>query len=76
MKSEINTINSLQDCLNPIYFDTIIKCTKQIAQYNAKTDSFNSPSLILKLGQPLKQCCDIAESMLLKESDGLVPDKN
>lgn len=71
MRSLIPEIHSLQECLTSKYFDTLIKSAKQIAQYNEKTNSFGSPSVILKLGQSLKQCCDIGELILLKESDGL-----
>lgn len=42
----------------------------QIANYNKLTDSFASPSIILKLGYLIKQCCDIAEFIILKEQDG------
>jgi len=72
VRGEVSEINSLLDCLSPKYFDVLVKCTKQIAQYNEKTDKFGSPSIILKLGQSLKQCCDIAEFIMLKESDGVL----
>lgn len=71
VRSLIPEIHSLQECLTPKYFDILIKSAKQVAQYNDKTDSFGSPSVVLKIGQSLKQCCEIAEFILLKESDGL-----
>jgi len=71
VRSLILEIHSFQECLTPKYFDILIKSAKQVAQYNEKTDSFGSPSAILKIGQPLKQCCEITEFILLKKSDGL-----
>lgn len=68
MRSENSTIFTLRHCLTPQHFDVTIKCSKKVARYNEKTDSFGSPSVILKLGQMLKQCCDLAEFLILKES--------
>lgn len=76
MRFEINTIHSLQDCLSLKYFEAIVKCTKKLAPYNPKKDNYGFQSIILKLKQSLKQCCDIAEFILLKESDSLLVNKN
>lgn len=70
MKSENKAICCLEDCLTPKYFDSTVKCSMQIANYNKLTDSFASPSVILKLGHLIKQCCDIAEFIILKDQDG------
>lgn len=50
MKIEQPDINTLQDCLVPKYFDTIVKCTKIVAGYDTTKDKFGSPSVILKMG--------------------------
>lgn len=71
MRNEDSNIKSLLDCLTPKYFDKIIKCTKIVAGYNADNDKFGSPSIVLKMGSALKQCCDIAEFNILKESKHL-----
>lgn len=49
-----------------------MKCSQQVAKYNKLTNSFASPSVILKLGQLLKQCCEIAEFIILKKGDGII----
>lgn len=59
---------TLQDCLKPKYFDAIIKSTKIVSGYDSETDTYKAPSLVLKIGTSVKQCCDIAEYLLLKES--------
>lgn len=74
MRSENGSISTLKDCLFPHHFDLVIKCSKKVARYDEKNDSFGSPSVILKLGQMLKQCCDLAEFLSLKQSDSLSPD--
>ncbi|KAL5238144.1 hypothetical protein ACI65C_005554 [Semiaphis heraclei] len=71
MRNEDPNIKSLLDCLTPKYFDKIIKCTKIVAGYDADNDKFGSPSIVLKMGSALKQCCDIAEFNILKESKHL-----
>lgn len=71
MRTEIGKNLSLLECLTPKSFDLVIKYSKQITNYNENKDSFGSPSLILKLGYILKECCDITEFIMLKESDGL-----
>jgi len=76
MRQNCDTLLTLQDCLTPNLFDNIIKSTKQIAGYDSKTDSFGAPSLVLKIGTSLKQCCDIAEYMILKKSPLLRPVKD
>lgn len=68
MQEEVGKALTLQECLVPQMFDSIINCTKNIAGFNVETDQFDSPSLILKIGTSLKQCCDIAEYMLLKKT--------
>lgn len=71
MKTEDPSINTFQDCLMPKYFDLIVKSTKIVAGYNNLKDTFGAPSIVLKIGNMLKQCCDIAEFNLLKKSDHL-----
>lgn len=59
---------TVQDCLDPEFFDDIINSTKIIAGYDLQKDQFEAPSLVFKIGTSLKQCCDIAEYLLLKSS--------
>lgn len=75
MKQEEPSIETLQDCLAPKYFDAIIKCTKIVASYDSSKDSFGAPSIVLKMGHMLKQCCDITEFNILKQCNNLVPDE-
>lgn len=51
-----------------MYYDVMVKCSKTISRCNHNTDSLAS-SLFKKLGVTLKQCCEIAEFILLKEND-------
>lgn len=73
MRSENSSISTLKDCLFPEHFDAVIKCSKKVARYNEKTDRFGSPSVVLKLGQMLKQCCELAEFQFLKLSGKFSP---
>lgn len=51
------------------HFNIIIKCSKDVAGYDKKTDTFKSLSVILKLGQMIKQCCDLDKFYILKEDN-------
>lgn len=39
-----------------------------MAGYDSESVSYKSPSVILKIGQSIKQCCEIAEFLILKKS--------
>jgi len=73
MRQNCDKLLTLQDCLTPNLFDSIIKSIKQIAGYDSKTDLFKASSLVLKIGTSLKQCCDICEYVVLKKSSLLRP---
>lgn len=53
MQIEEPSIKALQDCLVPKYFDIVVKSTKALAGYNALSDKFEIPSLVLKIGNSL-----------------------
>jgi len=72
VKLKEHSVHNLYDCLNPKYFDSVVKFTKEVAGYDASNDKFGSPSVILKMGSALKQCCDIAEFQILTGSINLV----
>jgi len=53
----------------------IVKCTKAIAGYDISKDLYGAPSVVLKIGNMLKQCCDIVEFTLLKHCNNLTLDE-
>ncbi|XP_060081302.1 uncharacterized protein LOC132560654 [Ylistrum balloti] len=62
-------IFSLEDCLNPLNFYTIVSCVKSLAGFNEDTHFYTTPSLTLKVGYSL-QCCDkILESNGITEKN-------
>jgi len=67
MRKSVKTCQSLIDCLKPELLNNIIISTKSISGYDATNDTFMSPSLVLKICTTLKQCCEIAEYLLLKK---------
>lgn len=72
IKAEDPSINNLQDCLNPKYFNTIIKCTKIVTGNDVSKDKYNSPPVILKMGSSDIECCDIAKFQMLTNCENLV----
>lgn len=75
IKSENPLIKSLQESLVPKHFDLIVKSTKIVAGYEISKDLYGAPSVILKIGNMLNQCCDIAEFTLLKHGNNLTLDE-
>ncbi|KAL5238907.1 hypothetical protein ACI65C_006317 [Semiaphis heraclei] len=75
MQLEYPSIKTLQECLLPKHFDLIVKCTKTVAGYDISKDLYGAPSVVLKIGNMLKQCCDIAEFTLLKHCNNLALDE-
>ncbi|XP_072396297.1 uncharacterized protein [Diabrotica undecimpunctata] len=65
IKKKIN-VKNLLGALDPINFDTIVKCTKIIAKYDTDNESYGAPSLAANMGTQLKECIDVAYSIELK----------
>ncbi|XP_060879529.1 uncharacterized protein LOC132951685 [Metopolophium dirhodum] len=75
MQLEYPSIKTLQECVVPKHFDLIVKCTKTVAGYDISKDLYGAPSVVLTIGNMLKQCCDIAEFTLLKHCNNLKLDE-
>ncbi|KAL1448310.1 hypothetical protein WDU94_013928 [Cyamophila willieti] len=57
--SQDERIKSLKDAISPIHFMEIVKAVKVLGGYQALKNTFQKPSLPMKLGQALKKCADI-----------------
>ncbi|XP_060084134.1 uncharacterized protein LOC132563388 [Ylistrum balloti] len=62
-------IFSLEDCLNPLNFYTIVSCVKSLAGFNEDTYFYTTPSLALKVGYSLQRCAKILESNDITEKN-------
>lgn len=67
-KKEIQIIN-LFEALQPKYFDLIVEATKIISKYNSLTETYESPTLAMNMATSLKQCCDIAITLVIKRKE-------
>ena len=67
--------NTLTDYLDPINFDVIVECAKELGEYTAKSvdgeyiPSFKKPSLPLKLGYALHNILMIMKGIGLRQKD-------
>ncbi|XP_050503549.1 uncharacterized protein LOC126882618 [Diabrotica virgifera virgifera] len=59
-------VKSLQEVLDPIYFDIIVESTKQISKFDPRSETYGAPSLASNMGTLLKECLDVAYNMQLK----------
>jgi hypothetical protein len=58
-RSMDKTITWLSDCLHPVKFETALAAVRQTCGFCPDTNTYNIPSLALKLGHSLKKCCAI-----------------
>ncbi|KAF5272966.1 hypothetical protein FQR65_LT17267 [Abscondita terminalis] len=61
------TIKNLFEALHPKYYDTFVEVTKVVAKYDNVKDVYISPTFAMNIATSLKQCCDIAIQMIIKE---------
>nr|CAI5858713.1 unnamed protein product [Callosobruchus analis] len=65
------SIHNLFDALRPIYYDKLVEATRAVADYNETNDTFKSPTFAMNICTSLKQCCDIALHMVIKNESSL-----
>ncbi|KAI4455647.1 hypothetical protein MML48_9g00004125 [Holotrichia oblita] len=66
-QNQDGNIKQLIDILNPCCFKMIIDGVNEIAQFNHKTERYESPTLAVNFGTLLKKCCDLAFVELLQK---------
>lgn len=64
-KIEPSTSN-LFEALKPKFYDTFVEATKIVANYDVIEERFKSPTFAMNIATSLKQCCDIAIHMIVK----------
>jgi hypothetical protein len=64
-----STVTQLADCIKPSKFESVVEAVKITAGYDEDAQSYEVPSLALKLGYSLSMCAGIMESKGLKEND-------
>lgn len=58
---------TLCDAINPVMFDTVIECAKNIGGYDPNTKSYRAPSLSAHIGTSLKQVSNLLMLLLIKK---------
>ncbi|KAG5876807.1 hypothetical protein JTB14_014137 [Gonioctena quinquepunctata] len=66
---ENHEIKQLVDILHPYHFQLIIAGVSKMAQYNSKTETYESPTLAINFGTLIKKCCDLAYVDFLQKDD-------
>ncbi|KAL3867347.1 hypothetical protein ACJMK2_044556 [Sinanodonta woodiana] len=68
-------LRTLEECFESSEFESVTKSVKIMAEYNEKTNTYNKPSVALKLGYSLKKCAQIIRSEGLKEKNQIKVEK-
>ena len=68
-RNECDQITDLESCINPTRFSVMITSVKKLCGYESFGNSFQTPSLALKIGQNLKACADILRNKALMSDD-------
>nr|CAI5858509.1 unnamed protein product [Callosobruchus analis] len=58
---------SLIKLLEPSNFDLLVRCTKTISKYDPINETYGAPSLAANMGTLLKDCIDVAQSILIQK---------
>ena len=74
-RNECDQITDLESCINPTRFSVMITSVKKLCGYESFGNSFQTPSLALRIGQNLKACADILRNKALLMSDDECLDK-
>ncbi|XP_069033055.1 uncharacterized protein [Embiotoca jacksoni] len=61
------SMGSFEDACKPQNFSDVVEAVRQTAGYNDETKSFDSPTLLAKLGNSLKKIADIKYARALKD---------
>lgn len=65
---KITGVETLFGALKPEFFDNIVAATKIISGYDVAARTYRAASLALHMGTTLKQVCDTANKMIIKNS--------
>ncbi|CAH1102112.1 unnamed protein product [Psylliodes chrysocephalus] len=65
------SINNLFQGLQPKYYDKFVEVTKLVAKYDKDKDLYMSPTFAINICTSLKQCCDIAIHMIVKQESSV-----
>ncbi|KAK4879533.1 hypothetical protein RN001_007679 [Aquatica leii] len=60
------SVKSLYDALQPIYFDSFVEATKNVAGYDASKEEYQSSTFAMNISTSLKDCCNLAIRITLK----------
>lgn len=67
---KINTsLNTLQKCIDPTLWSTLIKAIKEEAGFSSERKTFVSPSFAQKVGYSLKKCASILKTQAAEAND-------
>ena len=69
------SITDLQSCLDPELFPFVIMAVRNLCGFDPEKNSFQNPSLAIKMGQTLKKCAGNLKSKALIEGLGNLKEK-
>lgn len=66
---EDRAIGSVCQALDPANFKNVVSCVRKVAGYTEGSNSYDRPSLALKLGHSVKKCSTFLRSKALQETN-------
>ncbi len=64
------SVQTLEDAVRPANFYVVIQAVKRVSGFDDGKHSYQTPSLVLKLGRSLNKICDIVHCRALMAEDG------
>ena len=60
---------SIQDCIHPAMFGNVVSAVRNVAGFDDSTQSYQTPSLALKLGHSLRKCAKILKGKAIEQQN-------
>ncbi|XP_070205527.1 uncharacterized protein [Littorina saxatilis] len=73
-RSDLKVV-TLEAAIDPINFDLLISCVKELADFEESSHTFSKGNLALRIGYSLKKCVKILKSEAIKTHDSTLRDK-
>lgn len=68
-RQTIPVVQSLENCIDPQYFSTLMEVCRDLAGYDDHLNSYEKPSLAMKLGTLLSHVTDVLLSVAIERND-------
>lgn len=67
VKSKDSSVNCLTDLISPTMYNVIMRAAKEVAGFDEERGTYETPSLVIKIGQTLIKCASRYKEMCMDD---------